>query len=306
MGREAPGFDNIAARGECSPTLHCSSGIVGGGQIRDANKIGATMTRPLPTPALGQTPPPLDSAANPGADLRPARSSVPMRRVEIASVSKTFVGTVDEVSRVVPAAPIFEEAFSAFARGTLFATDRGPVAVEDLWPGDRVRTAENSYASLLWRGSTMVVPNGLGQDPIMGSLTRISAEAMGLGRPSPDLILGPRARLIHRSPGVRTLTGAEQAALPARDFIDGVNVIELTPGSAVPVYHLGFGRHLRLVANGLEVESMHPGPLHMTGLRGEMLKLYLSCFPHVTSMEDFGPAMLPRLKRADLDLFGEV
>lgn len=137
----------------------------------------------------------------------------------------------------------------------------------------------------------------------MGKLTRIAADALGIARPMPDLLLGPRARLIHRTDGVRILTGSPVAAVPARDFIDGNNVIEVTPATPVPVFHLGFAGHHRVLANGVEIESFHPGPAHLFGLRGELREVYLSCFPHMGSIEEFGAPEMPRLRLQDLDLF---
>ncbi len=226
-----------------------------------------------------------------------------MRKVEIAHLCPRNPGDTAEFTRIVPAIHAFDEAFAAFARGTLLATARGLVAVEDLWPGDSVRTADAGFQPLLWRGSTVVTGAARGQEPGMGALTRIAADALGITRPMPDLILGPRAHLSHRSAGVRKLTGAEAAFVPARDFLDGVNIVELAPQTAVQVYHVGFARQHRLVACGVEVASMHPGALHQFGLRGEMLTLYLSCFPHIQRLEDFGAPAQPRLRLADLDLF---
>ena len=225
-----------------------------------------------------------------------------MRRVEIVALAPGS-REATESARLVPAIPAFDEAFAAIARGTLLPTDRGPIAIEDLWPGDRVRTADGSFETLLWRGSTMVVPNARGQDPGMGRLIRVAADAFGGGRPMPDLVLGPRARLVYRVPGVKALTGSEAALIAAADFVDGVSIVELTPASPVQVFHLGFARHRRIAPHGIEIESQHPGPPHLLGLRPDLLHLYLSCFPHVAELSDFGPPVLPRLKRADLDLF---
>ena len=224
-----------------------------------------------------------------------------MRKIEVACLGST--GNFIDATRLVPAIPVFEDAFAAFARGALFQTERGLTAIEDLWPGDRVRTVGNGFQTLLWRGSTMIVPQAQGQDPTMGRLTRIAADALGIARPMHDLVLGPRARLAHRASGIRALTGKEIALIPARDFIDANNVIELTPPSAVPVFHLGFASHERITANGVEVESYHPGPLHAMGLRQDLVALYLSCFPHMADLAAFGLAALPRLRLNDLDLF---
>jgi hypothetical protein len=234
-------------------------------------------------------------------DGRPVRAAPVMRRIEVACLTPS--GQDHSFSRIVPAIAAFDDSVAAFSRSTMLATERGIIAVEDLWPGDRVRTVEHGFQPLLWKATTMVVPHAPGQDAQMGRLTRITADALGIARPLPDLVLGPRARLVHRAPGISTLTGAESALVPARDFIDGSAIIDLVPLSAVPVFHLGFAAHERLIANGVEVESFHPGPAHRLGLRGDMLDLYLSCFPHKTDLADFGAPCLPRLNLQDLDLF---
>jgi hypothetical protein len=234
-------------------------------------------------------------------DGRSQRTMPLMRKVEVACLGSN--GNVTDAARLVPAVPVFEDAFSAFARGTLLQTDRGLVAIEDLWPGDQVRSVGNGFQTLLWRGSTMIVPHAQGQDATMGRLTRIAADALGIARPMHDLVLGPRARMAHRAPGIRAMTGKEIALIPARDFIDGNNVIELTPPTAVPVFHLAFAGHECIIANGVEMESYHPGPAHAMGLRHDLLDLFLSCFPHLNSVEDFGLPVLPRLRLTDLDLF---
>lgn len=239
-------------------------------------------------------------AASPQAEAAPRRPAPLMRKVEIAWLAD---GAPEESGRLVPALGPFEEGFAAFARGTLFPTERGLVSVEDLWPGMAVRTAGSGMQRLLWRGSTMIVPQGRGQDPAMTRLIRIAADALGIARPLHDLVLGPRARLVHRRPGVRTLTGRDAAAIPAADFADGDGVAEIAPVAPVQVFHLGFERQERLVANGVEVESYHPGPAHAFPLRGEMLELFLSCFPGRRHLADFGEPDLPRLRLKDLDLF---
>lgn len=248
-------------------------------------------------------PRPPDALDGAPATTTTAASRAPlMRKVEFAWALPS--GGVGEGSRLVPALPAFEEAFAAFARGTLFATSRGLVGVEDLLPGMEVRVAGGAMRPLLWRGSTVVVPDGSARvDPAMTRLTRISADALGVSRPTETLVLGPHARVVRRGPAVRALTGAEAALVPASDLADGDGVTALAPASPVPVFHLGFEGHERLDAHGVEVESQHPGPLVAAGLSPELLELWLSCFPHRRALADWGPAALPRLSGQDLALF---
>lgn len=223
-----------------------------------------------------------------------------MRRVEVACLSPS--GEVIESPRLIPALPAFEAPFAAFTRATFVTTTRGLTAVGDLWPGDQVRTVENGFQTLLWKGTTQLVPHARGQDPAMGRLTRIASDGLGIARPMGDLVLGPSARITHRSPVVEKLTGQDMALISARDFVDGFSILEITPPAPVEICHLAFANHEIIVANGVEVESYHPGPVHNLGLRPEYMDLFLSCFPHLDSYGDWGLPAHPRLQRSDLDL----
>lgn len=234
-------------------------------------------------------------------DGRPQRSAPPLRKIEVACLDDR--GDITDFTRLVPALTAFDEAFAAFARGALLQTDRGVVAIEDLLPGDRVRTIESGFQPVMWKGSTLIHAKARGQDEAMRRLIRIPADALGIARPMYDLVLGPRARIVHSAPGIRTMTGAERALIPVRDFIDDHGFIELVPPIPVPVFHLAFAQHERLAVNGVELESYHPGPAHALGLGREMQELLVSLFPQVRDLADFGPQNLPRLRRSDLDLF---
>lgn len=226
-----------------------------------------------------------------------------MRRYEVVHLLAN--GDIDDFSRIAPAVSAFEDSFASLARGALLKTQRGTVAIEDILPGDEVRTVENGFQKVHWRGAMSVVPQARGQDPRMGKLIRVSADALGVGRPMHDLMLGPSARLYHRSPTLERVTGHKAAFVPASDFIDGINIIEVQPQTPVQVFQLGFTNHERIVANGVEVDSQNPGARHELNLRGDMLDLYLSLFPHVSRVEDFGMLAYPRLSLRDID-FGNV
>lgn len=240
------------------------------------------------------------SASDRVQPLETARSRRMMRRYEVAYLNSR--SELVEVTRLAPAVPAFEDSFSAFARGTLIQTARGPAAVEDLLPGDTVITAEFGSQPILWRGSMTVIPDPDRQHRAASSLVRIAPDSMGFARPQSDLVLGPGARLYHRHPGLERLTGQIGAVFPVRDFIDGVSIIEVSPASAVQVFHLGFSQHHRITADGLEAETQHPDSAHALGLRGEMLALYLGLFPHMPGMEAFGRLNYPRMRMSDLDL----
>lgn len=215
-------------------------------------------------------------------------------RCQIAWLSRR--GEVEEMVRTVPGVTLFREAFGAVVRGGIVATASGPVAVEDLIPGDEVVTSDGPR-KLLWKGAQTFVRTGRAR-----RLYRIPADALGLGRPMPDLLLGPGARILSRRGALRSLTGGDAALIPISALVDGMTVIEIAPLSAVQTFHLGFDAHCTFAVNGVEIESFHPGRLDAS-LGEELLTLYLGLFPHLPRRGEFGPLALPRLSAA---LTGEI
>ncbi|MBL3570255.1 Hint domain-containing protein [Rhodovulum visakhapatnamense] len=237
--------------------------------------------------------PPQALAASFAAAPQPA-----MRRYEVRGMTPD--GTPQDFARAMPADPHVDEAFCAFAHGTLIATPQGPVAVEDLAPGMTVETAGAGPQPLLWVGSTVLAPptDRRGEIPV---LTRITADSLGLGRPMPDLVLGPRARMLVRHPGCRALTGAEAAFAPATGFVDGMALIALRVVRPTRVFHLALSGQQVLLANGVEVESYHPGENASLLIDNGNRMRFLSLFPHVSGFSGFGAMPVPRLNAFELD-----
>ncbi len=203
---------------------------------------------------------------------------------------------IQHFQRAIPQMPAFSDAFSAIARGTLIGCETGPVAVEDLRPGDRVCTLDNGPQTLLWVGSISISSQPDAKKP-SPTLSRITADSFGLGRPMPDLLLGPSARLLRRDPAIIAAVGTAAALAPVTAFIDGDTVLEIHPASPTRVYHLLFESQQIIYANGLEIESYHPGKTIETSLSREVLPMFMDMFPHISSLGNFGPITYPRLSK---------
>jgi hypothetical protein len=210
-------------------------------------------------------------------------------------------GEAEQTTRLAPAIPQFEEAFSAFARGTVIATTDGSIAVEDLVPGMTAMTVEDRQETIVWIGSMTIYPPRAVPDAPTTALTRITADALGLGRPAPDLVLGPRARLLLRDSRCRAVAGVDAAYAPTRAFIDGEGVIAVTPVAPVTVYHLALRRQGTLRAAGLDIESYHPGAGFAELIDPQLASLFLVLFPHVRSFAGFGPVAYPRLTMSEME-----
>ena len=208
-------------------------------------------------------------------------------------------GLVETTVVTAPALPAFEAAFNAFTHGALIQTSEGPVAVEDLYPGIMLETADGRHVPLLWKGSITLVPGAptLGDEP---KLYRVMPDAFGLGRPTQDQTFGPGARRIVRDPKLRMSMGAAAALVPLSAIADGHSVVEVTPLSPTRVYHLACEEHETILAAGLEVETFHPGPETPISLPEEMLAMFMGFFPHVSHVRDFGRLRTPRVTEEEL------
>lgn len=236
-------------------------------------------------------------SSNQPAAAPTARTIGMTRRYEITWVDDD--GNVDSFTRVAPAMPIFEQAFSAFAHGATIATDEGPVAVEDLVPGTMIETSAGSFERLRWVGAMTLIPGVPVPDDKPQRLYRITADTLGLGRPPMDVTFGPAARILNRDPAIRQALGSDAALAPVASFEDGVSVVALCPASPVRVYHLAFDGHHIIHAGGIEVESYHPGPDAHYSMSQELRAVFLSMFPHMETLQGFGRVLWPRFETQD-------
>ncbi|MBU2959846.1 Hint domain-containing protein [Citreicella sp. C3M06] len=203
-------------------------------------------------------------------------------------------------AHVAPALALFEDATTAFARGTLLPTVRGPVAIEDLLPGDYLQTSEGTQP-VLWIGSTTYVP-GIDDDvSTLARLARITADAFGPSRPMSDVLVGPAARMVLRRDRLRALIGQDRVLVPVLEFADGERIVQITPAGAVQMYHLMVPRHGTLRVGGIEMESYHPGKAIAKPLPDALRGLFLGMFPNIGVMQDFGDLSMTRTTRAAID-----
>ncbi|MFK7836246.1 MAG: Hint domain-containing protein [Sulfitobacter sp.] len=249
-------------------------------------------TRPISTPSTMRG---VSASASTPRGVTPA-TKIPMRNYEIAALRSD--GSLYIGQDKAPAIPLFENAFSAFARGTLIATPRGDQAVEDLQPGDMINTSTGEPAKLIWVGSSSFVPADAGHRT---PLVRIMADTFGQGRPASFLTVGPAARILHTPHHLRAEAGEKRLLTPVREFVDGVNVIEVVPPTPVRLFHICLERHAAISAGGVELETFHPGANATRSVSHGLRDRFLGMFPQVGHITDFGPLAHPRAPEQDAD-----
>lgn len=228
------------------------------------------------------------------ARIRAARAVAPMRdRMPVAAanaatrtVQFNWLSRFGELQRRitnVPDMPLFRMAFNAFARGALVQTPDGPIAVEDLLPGMLVDTVEGTPQRIAWTGSMASAAAGCpGQTEY---LFRITEGSHGLGQGWPDLLLGPGARLMQ--PGQ---IGRDTARLsPVVELADGQQVVQVAPRGPVQLYHIALPSHRLIRVNDVAVESFHPGHAASLAISDDLFGQFVSLFPQVRTLAEFGP-----------------
>lgn len=214
---------------------------------------------------------------------------LPKRNYEVAALRPDGSLYIGQTS--APAIPLFENAFSAFTHGSVVQTTQGPIAVEDLQPGDMVETTSGEPAELVWIGSSSFVPAETGRRT---PLIRIMPDTFGQSRPSAFLTLGPGARILQTPPSLRGIAEGKQLLTPAKRFVDGVNVIEVVPPTPVRMFHLCLSRHAAINVGGIEVETFHPGAQAPREVTHSIRDKFLSLFPRISHVAEFGPLAHPR------------
>lgn len=133
---------------------------------------------------------------------------------------------------------------ACFAAGTRIATDRGPVPVEALRMGDRVRTAQYGHlAPVRWIGHRTLDCARHG-DPDRVRPVRIAPHAFGPNRPERPLYLSPDHAVC-----------VDGVLIPVRLLVNGGSITVARDTRRVTYYHVELPAHDILLAEGLPAES---------------------------------------------------
>ncbi|MFT8245386.1 Hint domain-containing protein [Roseomonas sp. BN140053] len=137
-------------------------------------------------------------------------------------------------------------ALACFASGTRIATERGPVAVEDLVIGDMALTCSGRHGAsapvkrIGWRRFDLLRH----PRPEKVAPVRIRAGALGENVPSRDLVVSPDHCM-----------WLKDSLVPARLLVNGTTVIREAGYAHVTYWHVELEHHDLLVAEGALSES---------------------------------------------------
>lgn len=141
-----------------------------------------------------------------------------------------------------------------FVAGTQILTEGGSVPVERIAAGCVIQTADNGLKRVIWAGSTTVTADDMVFDP---GLRPVRIETGAFGNKQPLLV-------------------SQQHRIAVGDGLVKAKHLPLIPGCRARIargirpvryYHLLLEDHQMVIANGVESESLFPGPMSARILR---------------------------------------
>lgn len=182
---------------------------------------------------------------------------------------------------------------ACFAAGTTILTASGELAVETLSPGDLIQTLDKGPMPVLWAHSASIALDTaqVQQDAIL-----VSANSLGPGRPTTDLVVSAQHRILVGEAGQLDETFDSPAFVPAKALIGLAGIRVMRGKRRVTWHHFALADHHVVFAEGCASESLLLGPIVVAGLDSNSLAQIDRAFPNRPSGQPInGPLCRPGL-----------
>lgn len=215
----------------------------------------------------------------------------------------------DDGNDVVSVGTIIIPTVVCFLLGTRILTPAGLVAIEDLDEGDRVVTRDHGVQKLRWIGRTELSADFVKANPKLYPI-RIRAGALGKDTPMRDLSVSRQHRLLVRDWRAEVMFGQPGGVFaPAHTLCNDDSIVTDTTEQTLVYFHLAFGQHEVVYAEGAEAESFHPCKETVAALspaqREELFTLFPALAVEIEGAVAFDSAR-PHLKGHEGQLVGKL
>ena len=176
-----------------------------------------------------------------------------------------------------------ENVIPCFTPGTLIATPRGEVKVEELQVGDRVITRDNGIQTIRWVGKRdMTGAEFEAAEHLKPVLIRQGA--LGNGLPERDMMVSPNHRVLVANDKTALYFEEREVLVAAKHLtkMEGIDVVEVSGTSYI---HVMFDRHEVILSDGTWTESFQPGDMSLAGIGEEQRREILELFPELATQD---------------------
>ena len=184
-----------------------------------------------------------------------------------------------------------EEIVPCFTPGTLIATPKGEVPVEQLNAGDRIITRDNGIQELRWTGARKFDWAHMVANPHLRPIM-VRRGSLGHGLPERDMMLSPNHRVLVSNDRTSLYFDEHEVLVAVKHLVDGKGILEVE-SIGTTYMHLMFDQHEVVLSDGAWTESFQPGDYTLNGMGNAQRTEILELFPELKTAEglsDYGAA----------------
>lgn len=196
--------------------------------------------------------------------------------------------------------PLNEGTIPCFLAGTLIATKRGEVAVEDLRPGDMVVVRDGGLAPIRWIGSLQA--DARGDRFERNAPICIPRGSMGRNMPARDLYVSPNHRIWMRDASFEMFFAEREVLIPAKHLVGWKGIKQVSYVPEPEYFHILFDTHQIILSDGMLTESFHPGEVTIDQFENEARDELLRLFPELINLASYGNTARRCLKSHEVPL----
>ncbi len=172
-----------------------------------------------------------------------------------------------------------ENVIPCFTPGTLIATPRGEVAVENLRAGDKIITRDNGMQEIRWMGRRDLSWTDLAAAPHLKPIL-VRQGSLGNGLPERDMMVSPNHRLLVANDRTALYFDEHEVLVAAKHLAAGKGIHSIDAAGATYI-HFMCDRHEVVLSNGAWTESFQPGDMTLKGMGNAQRSEIYDLFPEL-------------------------
>lgn len=173
------------------------------------------------------------------------------------------------------------ETVVCFTPGTMIATPKGEIPVEQLRVGDKVVTRDNGLQEIRWMGAKEMGWHDFAANPHLRPI-RVKAGSLGNGLPERDLLLSPNHRLLVANDRTALYFDEHEVLVAAKHLVSAEGATQVDSVGTTYI-HFMFDQHEVVLSNGAWTESFQPGDYTLKGLGNAQRSEIFELFPELKS-----------------------
>ncbi|MEC7765239.1 MAG: Ig-like domain-containing protein [Pseudomonadota bacterium] len=184
-----------------------------------------------------------------------------------------------------------EEIVPCFTPGTLIATPKGEVPVEELGEGDRVITRDNGIQEIRWIGHKQIGWQELNRSQHLKPVL-IKAGSLGNNLPERDMLVSPNHRMLVANDRTTLYFDEREVLASAKHLVDSKGIMSVDVREVTYIHFL-FDHHEVVLSDGTWSESFQPGDYSLKGIGNAQRQELFELFPELETrqgIEDFTSA----------------